>query len=163
MSIVQDSPTYRFGDFTLDVSSRELLREEERLDLNARYFDALVSLVREQGRLIEKDRFFEEVWSYVVVTDGALTQCIKDIRRQLSDDASNPRFIQDGPPARISIHRRSFSRRSQSLGRYLGGTGGSGFQGEAGDVSVSAERYEPTSAILSAGRGEAAMSRSAPS
>lgn len=97
MSTLQEPPVYRFGDFTLDVANRELLREEERLDLNARYFDALVLLVREHGRLVEKDQFFEDVWDDVVVSDSALTQCVKEIRRQLGDDASNPRFIQTVP------------------------------------------------------------------
>lgn len=97
MSIVQETLIYRFADFTLDVRNRELLQQEERLDLNARYFDALILLVREHGRLVEKDRFFEEVWDDVVVSDSALTQCIKEIRRLLRDDASNPRFIQTVP------------------------------------------------------------------
>lgn len=97
MSIVQDTPVYRFGDFSLDAANRQLLSGKERLDLNARYFDALVLLVREQGRLVDKDRFFEEVWDDVVVSDSALTQCIKEIRRQLGDDAADPRFIQTVP------------------------------------------------------------------
>ncbi|MEZ4702521.1 MAG: transcriptional regulator [Rhodothermales bacterium] len=94
---MQDSLIYRFDGFTLDVSNRTLLREEERLDLSARYFDALVLLVREQGQLVVKDRFFQEVWDDVVVSDSALTQCIKEIRRQLGDDVANPRFIQTVP------------------------------------------------------------------
>ena len=89
--------SYRFGDFRLDVSNRQLWRGEERLDLNARYFDALVLLVREHGQLIEKDRFFDDVWSDVIVSDSALTQCIKDIRKQIGDTASNPRFIETVP------------------------------------------------------------------
>lgn len=94
---MQDSPVYRFGEFTLDVENRELLREGEALDLNARYFDALLLLVREHGRLVDKDRFFEKVWDEVVVSDSALTQCIKEIRRELGDDASDPRFIRTVP------------------------------------------------------------------
>lgn len=94
---MQDPPIYRFDGFTLDVSNRELHRGEERLDLNARYFDALALLVREHGRLVEKDRFFAEVWDDVVVSDSALTQGIKEIRRLLGDDAANPRFIQTVP------------------------------------------------------------------
>ena len=31
------------------------------------------------------------------VTDEALTQCIKTLRRQLGDDASRPRFIETVP------------------------------------------------------------------
>src|SRR5205085_9360772 len=39
----------------------------------------------------------EEIWSGVFVTDAALTQCIKDIRKQLGDDAANPRYIKTVP------------------------------------------------------------------
>ena len=88
---------YRFGDFLLDASNRQLWWGDAPVDLNARYFDALVLLVREHGRLVEKDRFFAEVWGDVVVSDSALTQCIKDVRKQLGDDAANPRFIETVP------------------------------------------------------------------
>ncbi len=88
---------YRFGDFRLDAANRQLWRGDVPVDLNARYFDALVLLVQEHGQLVEKDRFFAEVWEDVVVSDSALTQCIKDVRKQLGDDASNPRFIQTVP------------------------------------------------------------------
>jgi DNA-binding winged helix-turn-helix (wHTH) protein len=65
--------------------------------VNGRYFDALVLLVRDHGRLISKDRFLEEVWRGVPVTDEALTQCVRTLRRQLGDDASRPRFIETIP------------------------------------------------------------------
>ncbi|MDZ4700820.1 MAG: winged helix-turn-helix domain-containing protein, partial [Rhodothermales bacterium] len=94
---MQEIPIYRFGGFSLDASNRELRDGEHRLDLNTRYFDALVLLVREQGRLVHKERFFEEVWNDVVVSDSALTQCVKEIRRQLGDDVANPRFIETVP------------------------------------------------------------------
>lgn len=87
------TPRYRFGEFLLDPANRRLLRAGAPVGLNARYFDALALLVREQGQLIGKQRFFDEVWAGSVVTDAALTQCIKEIRRQLGDDASNPHFV----------------------------------------------------------------------
>ncbi len=92
-----EGPRYRFDDFVLDVPDRQLWYGDTRIDLNARYLDALVLLVREQDRLVEKSRFFDEVWSDVVVSDSALTQCVKEIRKQLGDDASNPRYIQTVP------------------------------------------------------------------
>jgi DNA-binding winged helix-turn-helix (wHTH) protein len=88
---------FRFGGFSLDPANRRLSRGEETVELNARYFDALVLLVREQGRLVSKDRFLDEVWRGVPVTDEALTQCIRTIRRQLGDDAVRPRFIETAP------------------------------------------------------------------
>ena len=84
---------YRFAEFVLDTRNRLLCRDQQTLALNARYFDALALLVREHGRLVGKQRFFEQVWAGSVVTDAALTQCIKEIRRQLGDDAANPSFV----------------------------------------------------------------------
>ncbi len=89
--------SFRFGEFLLDTSDRQLWKGDVRVSLNTRYLDTLALLVREQGQLVEKERFFNEVWDDVVVSDSALTQCIKEIRKQLSDDASIPRYIQTVP------------------------------------------------------------------
>ena len=67
------------------------------MELSARYFDALALLVAEPGRLVSKDRFMDEVWRGIPVTDEALTQCVRTLRRQLGDDASRPRFIETVP------------------------------------------------------------------
>jgi DNA-binding winged helix-turn-helix (wHTH) protein len=88
---------YRFEDFHLDPADRQLRRGGAPVEINARYLDALALLVRERGRLVSKDRFMDEVWRGIPVTDEALTQCIKTLRRQLGDTASNPRFIETVP------------------------------------------------------------------
>lgn len=83
----------RFDRFVLDRRERVLARDGAAVELNARYFDALALMVAEPGALISKDRFLGEVWRGVPVTDEALTQCIKTLRRALGDDAASPRFI----------------------------------------------------------------------
>lgn len=87
----------RFDRFTLDPDNRLLLRDGTPVELNARYFDALALLAGNAGALISKERFLAEVWRGVPVTDEALTQCIKTLRRQLGDDAADPRFIETVP------------------------------------------------------------------
>ncbi|HVF38023.1 MAG TPA: transcriptional regulator [Sphingomicrobium sp.] len=89
--------SFRFDRFSLDPAERQLKRDGAPVELNGRYFDALALMLREQGRLVSKDRFLEEVWRGVPVTDEALTQCIKTLRRQLGDDAAAPRFIETVP------------------------------------------------------------------
>lgn len=88
---------FRFERFVLDPRDRRLLRDGAPVDLNARYLDALALLVGEQGKLVSKDRFLAEVWRGVPVTDEALTQCIRTLRRCLGDDAARPRFIETVP------------------------------------------------------------------
>lgn len=91
------SASFRFGRFQLDPAERRLWQDGQTVEINGRYLDALTLLVREQGRLVSKDRFLDEVWRGVPVTDEALTQCIKMLRKQLGDDAAQPRFIETVP------------------------------------------------------------------
>jgi DNA-binding winged helix-turn-helix (wHTH) protein len=88
---------YRFASFTLDVEERRLLEDGRELEVSGRYLDALALLVRARGTLVTKDRFMEEVWHGIPVTDEALTQAIRSLRRCLGDDAASPRFIETVP------------------------------------------------------------------
>lgn len=86
-----------FDRFVLDPVDRTLRRDGVRVEINSRYLDALILLLREPGKLVVKERFLTDVWRNVPVTDEALTQCIKTLRRQLGDDAQKPRFIETVP------------------------------------------------------------------
>ena len=91
------SDSFCFGPFTLDVESRLLRRDGAVLDVSNRYFDALVLLVKNANKLVPKDQFMDSVWRGVPVTDEALTQCIRSLRRVLQDDATRPSFIETVP------------------------------------------------------------------
>lgn len=94
---MSDHPTLRFGGFELDLANRRLTGEGEEVSLGSRYFDALALLAAHPQKLIAKDRFMSEVWRGIPVTDEALTQCIRSLRRALGDDAGSPRFIETVP------------------------------------------------------------------
>lgn len=87
----------RFGAFFLDPTNRRLSRDGTPVELNARYLDALILLVDAGGELVTKDRFMAEVWRGIPVTDEALTQAIRTLRRTLGDSAVAPRFIKTVP------------------------------------------------------------------
>jgi DNA-binding winged helix-turn-helix (wHTH) protein len=88
---------YRFDSFSLDPIERRLFNGEVLVELNSRYFDALLLLLQHPGTLLSKERFLREVWQGVPVTDEVLTQCIKTLRRQLGDSATQPRLIETVP------------------------------------------------------------------
>lgn len=87
----------RFGPFSLDGDDRRLSRGSETIELPARYMDVLILLVTAEGALVTKDRFMDEVWRGVPVTDEALTQAIRTLRKALGDSAGAPRFIETVP------------------------------------------------------------------
>lgn len=95
--MLKSAGRFAFGEFVLDQEQRRLTRGGETVEINARYFDALALMVENAGRLLSKERFMEEVWRGVPVTDEALTQCIRSLRRLLGDDAARPRFIETVP------------------------------------------------------------------
>lgn len=86
-----------FDAFQLDCDNRQLRKDALPIELGSRYFDALALLVSRRGELVTKDVFMEQVWHGIPVTDEALTQCIRTLRRALGDDAANPRFIETVP------------------------------------------------------------------
>ncbi|MCW3796960.1 transcriptional regulator [Sphingomonas sp. BN140010] len=88
---------YRFDCFQLSPAERQLRRDGAPVELSGRYLDALSLLVSEPGKLVTKDRFMAEVWRGVPVTDEALTQCVRTLRRVLGDEAARPRFIETVP------------------------------------------------------------------
>jgi DNA-binding winged helix-turn-helix (wHTH) protein len=88
---------FAFDRFVLDPANRMLKCDDRPVEISGRYLDALALLVSEQGRLVSKDRFFDEVWRGIPVTDEALTQCIRTLRKELGDDAARPRFIETVP------------------------------------------------------------------
>lgn len=87
----------RFDAFELDTHNRQLRGHGLPIDLGSRYFDALALLVSRPGELVTKAAFMDNVWHGIPVTDEALTQCIRTLRRALGDDASKPRFIATVP------------------------------------------------------------------
>ena len=92
-----DAGRVAFGPFTVDFAERQLRRDGAPVELGSRYFDALALMLRHPGALVSKDRFMDEVWRGVPVTDEALTQCIRTLRRALDDDAGNPAYIATVP------------------------------------------------------------------
>lgn len=84
---------YRFGDFTLSPRRRLLLRDGRELPLIPRYFDLLLFLVERRHEAVHRRDIFDRVWSDVIVSDSALSQAVRTIRRTLGDDPREPRYI----------------------------------------------------------------------
>ena len=83
----------RFDDFILSPRRRVLLRAGRAQPLIPRYFDLLVFLVERRGDAVHRRDIFDAVWTDVIVSDSALSQAIRTIRRVLGDDPREPRFV----------------------------------------------------------------------
>ena len=79
--------------YVLSDDGRLLLRGGEPIPLIPRYFDLLMLLIERRGEAVHRSEILDAVWNDVVVSDGALTQAVRVLRRALGDDPKSPRFI----------------------------------------------------------------------
>lgn len=83
----------RFGDCTLDTSSRELLRAGAAVHLTGKSFHLLEVLVEHRPTALSKDEIQDLVWPGVFVSEANLTSLIAELRKAIGDDARCPIFI----------------------------------------------------------------------
>jgi DNA-binding winged helix-turn-helix (wHTH) protein len=85
---------YRFSHFTLSPQRRLLLRDDREVPLIPRYFDLLLLLVERRREAVHRREIFDLVWANEIVSDSALSQAVRTIRRTLGDDdPREPRYI----------------------------------------------------------------------
>ncbi|HET7756579.1 MAG TPA: winged helix-turn-helix domain-containing protein, partial [Steroidobacteraceae bacterium] len=77
--------TYRFGEFTLDLSRGCVLKGPEEVKLRPKVYEALKYLIENRGRLIGKQELMQALWPNTCVTDDSLVQCTVELRRALED------------------------------------------------------------------------------
>ena len=85
---------YEFGSFRLNPAERRLLRGNEIVALTPKAFDTLHLLVRNSGRLLEKDDLIRMLWPDTFVEEGSLSNHIFLLRKALGEDLA---FIETVP------------------------------------------------------------------
>ena len=85
---------FNFGPYRLDLPEARLWRGKQEVRLTGKAFAVL-------RHLVTKDDLFQAVWPETVVSDAALTSCIKELRELLRDQAQERRYIE-------TVHRQGF-------------------------------------------------------
>ena len=80
-------PVSRFGPFTLDAGRAELQRNGATVALRPKTFALLSYFAAHPGRVASKSELLAAVWPGVVVNDESLSQCVRELRGALGDEA----------------------------------------------------------------------------
>lgn len=91
----EELPQMVAGDVTINFSTREVLRNDERLHLTPTEYKIIFYLVRNGGKVVSQESIKQYVWgSEARYVDGStLKRYIYQLRTKLGDDADNPRMI----------------------------------------------------------------------
>jgi DNA-binding winged helix-turn-helix (wHTH) protein len=85
--------TIYFGPFTLDVGTRELLRDRRRVHLSPKAFELLLALLDARPRVLSKVELQERLWPGTFVAEANLSNLIAEIRGAIGDRARAPGMI----------------------------------------------------------------------
>jgi DNA-binding winged helix-turn-helix (wHTH) protein len=84
---------YRFGDFTLDPDTRQLLWNGGEVHLSPKAFDLLALLVENRARAVSKAEMQQRLWPSTFVEETNLASLVAESRRALRDTAASPTFL----------------------------------------------------------------------
>jgi DNA-binding winged helix-turn-helix (wHTH) protein len=89
----------RFGEFELDVRSRELRRGSACVRLQEQPLEILRLMLERPGDVITRDELRQRLWPDGTFVDfeHSLNAAIKRLRAALGDDADRPAFIETVP------------------------------------------------------------------
>ncbi|MDO5500190.1 MAG: winged helix-turn-helix domain-containing protein [Propionibacteriaceae bacterium] len=102
----------RFVDLEVRPAERELSVDGRAVELSALEFDLLLALAQAPGRVFSRPQLLEKVWGYDFFGDERVVDVhIRNLRRKLSDDAVDPRFIRTVRGGGIQVRRGAGMKR----------------------------------------------------
>ncbi len=88
---------FSFGNFTLDLERRLLLRDGEPVPLTPKALDTLALLVRRSGHVVSKDELLDEIWADAFVEESTIAQNVFTLRKALGQNHTENQFIETVP------------------------------------------------------------------
>lgn len=84
----------KFGDITVNISARSVVKRDKPVSLSLREFDLLAYLCEHKNTAIAKDKLISEVWgAFSTVEPSTLTVHIRWLREKLEDNPAEPVYI----------------------------------------------------------------------
>lgn len=98
-SALSSGTAYRFGLFSLDVSSGSLTRNGIPIKLQDQPFQLLALLLEKRGEVVTREEIRQRLWpgNTFVDFDKSLGVAVVKVREALADSAGNPRFLETVP------------------------------------------------------------------
>lgn len=88
-------PRITIGDITLDLEAHTVHKNDQEISLRQKEYDILVLLMTNMGKVITRERLFDEVWGTDWLGDTrTLDVHMSWLRSKLEDDPTNPHYLQ---------------------------------------------------------------------
>jgi len=94
--------TEEFGDVSIDLRSRNVLRDGVEVSLTPKELDLLLALIQRRGAVASRLELLQEVWGHrAAVVSRTVDTHISELRRKLEEEPGNPRHI-------LTVHKAGY-------------------------------------------------------
>lgn len=115
MTLSHTENTVRFGQFELDLRTRQLTKKGAKIRLSQQPIQVLSLLLENPGEIVTREEFRRRLWSSDVFVDfdHGLNKSIQKLRDALGDSAGSPRYIETIP--RIGYRFITFANEASGI------------------------------------------------
>lgn len=85
--------TYRFGRFSLNSDTRQLLADEGEVHLSPKAFALLLLLLEQRSRALSKAELQDRLWPSTFIGETNLATLVAEVRRALDDSAHDSAYV----------------------------------------------------------------------
>ncbi|MCB1049233.1 MAG: winged helix-turn-helix domain-containing protein [Acidobacteria bacterium] len=85
--------TYQFEEFAYDPARRVLSSSQTKEVLRPQVGQVLLFFLERAGEVVTKEQLIQAIWGETAVSEQSLNLLISTLRKVLTDDAKNPRFL----------------------------------------------------------------------
>jgi transcriptional activator of cad operon len=91
------TPKLLVGEWLVDPASAEISRKGQTARLEVRAMRLLLCLAEHPGEVVSIEELLNQGWGDVAVSSDSVYQAMTSLRRQLGDDAKQPKYIETVP------------------------------------------------------------------
>ena len=94
-NVKYDNEILRFGNITLNLQTREVLKHGKKLDFTLKEFEVLKLLIQNKGKILTREILLDKIWGYEYVGETRTVDVhIRHIRKKIEEDDKKPIYIQ---------------------------------------------------------------------
>lgn len=94
-NVKYDNEILRFGNVTLNLQTREVLKHGKKLDFTLKEFEVLKLLIQNKGKILTREILLDKIWGYEYIGETRTVDVhIRHIRKKIEEDDKKPIYIQ---------------------------------------------------------------------
>ena len=82
-----------YKNIYIDDSKRAVYKDKVECDIRGKLYDLLLYMMKNRGRLLDKDELYDAVWKDAFVEQATLNVHVRWLRERLEEEPNSPKII----------------------------------------------------------------------